>query len=227
VAAPLRTNVYHRWLGRSAPALLRAIVVIAVGVVAVLILLLTDAPWELAVIVGWNATATTFIASAWHLIVRADSTDTRDLAGQEDETRTVGSVLLVAVCVGGLLGVVFALGLARDESGSLRVLLIALAALTVAVSWTMLNTIYTLRYAHLYYAPDGRNINFNDPNGPPPSYRDFAYVAFTIGMTYQVSDTNVRDERTRRTVLVHSLLAYLFGVVIIAGAINLAAGLLR
>jgi uncharacterized membrane protein len=205
----------------------RAIVVIAVGAGTVLVLLLTSAPWQLAVIAGWNATATTFTTSAWHLIVRADSADTRRLASIEDETRTIGTVLLVAVCVGGLLGVGFALGLARDESGGLRILLIALAAVTVAVSWTMLNTIYTLRYAHLYYASKATSIGFNDPNGPPPSYRDFAYVAFTIGMTYQVSDTNVRDERTRRTVLVHSILAYLFGVVIIAGAINLAAGLLR
>jgi len=60
-----------------------------------------------------------------------------------------------------------------------------------------------------------------------PSYRDFAYVAFTIGMTYQVSDTTLRDPLIRRTVLPHALLAYLFGVVIVAGAINLVAGLIR
>jgi uncharacterized membrane protein len=220
-------NIYHRMLGWGAPALRRAYVVIAVGAVVVLALLLAAAPWELAAIAGWNATATTFIASAWHLILRADSADTRRLAGREDETRTIGTVLLVAVCVGGLLGVGFALGLARDQTGGLRILLIALAALTVAVSWTMLNTIYTLRYAHLYYTPGGRGMAFSDADGPPPNYRDFAYVAFTIGMTYQVSDTAVRDARTRRTVLVHSLLAYLFGVVIIAGAINLASGLIR
>jgi uncharacterized membrane protein len=71
-------------------------------------------------------------------------------------------------------------------------------------------------------------------NGPAPprgstiaTYRDFAYVAFTIGMTYQVSDTTVRDPRIRRTVLSHALLLYLFGVVIVEGAANLVAGLLR
>jgi hypothetical protein len=55
----------------------------------------------------------------------------------------------------------------------------------------------------------------------------FAYVAFTIGMTYQVSDTTVRDRRIRRAVLSHALLSYVFGVVIIGGSVNLIAGLLR
>jgi uncharacterized membrane protein len=69
---------------------------------------------------------------------------------------------------------------------------------------------------------------FRDPTrGEDPSYRDFAYVAFTIGMTYQVSDTTLRDRRTRATVLGHAVIAYLFGVFIIAGAINLIAGLIR
>ena len=71
-------------------------------------------------------------------------------------------------------------------------------------------------------------IAFADSAGQDrPTYRDFAYVAFTIGMTYQVSDTTVRDPRIRRTVLAHAALSYLFGVVIIGGAVNLIAGLVR
>jgi uncharacterized membrane protein len=71
-------------------------------------------------------------------------------------------------------------------------------------------------------------MDFGDPDTRArPTYRDLAYVAFTIGMTYQVSDTVLRDPRTRRTVLSHAALAYVFGVVIVAGAINLIAGLKR
>ena len=92
----------------------------------------------------------------------------------------------------------------------------------------MVNTIYTLRYADLHFQAGSAGIAFGDSAGQEqPGYRDFAYVAFTIGMTYQVSDTTVRDPRIRRTVLSHALLSYLFGVVIVGGTVSLIAGLIR
>jgi uncharacterized membrane protein len=118
--------------------------------------------------------------------------------------------------------------LAGRESGAQRVLLIGVAVLTVVLSWTVVNTIYTLRYADLHFGSRAAGIGFGDSVGQErPNYRDFAYVAFTIGMTYQVSDTTVRDPRIRRTVLSHAVLSYVFGVVIVGGAVNLVAGLVR
>jgi uncharacterized membrane protein len=226
VATPRRRTVYHRLLGWHAHALRRAVTIIAVAVV-VTIALLPWVAWELAGVLGWDAAAITFLVTAWHLIGQADSTDTRRLGGEASDSRTIGTVLLVLVCLVGLVGAGFALGFARSQSGSFRWLLIGMAALTVALSWAMLNTVYTLRYAHLYYGLRAPGIAFSDRDSDPaPTYRDFAYVAFTIGMTYQVADTTLRDSRTRRTVMVHALLAYVFGVVIIAGAINLAAALI-
>ena len=93
------------------------------------------------------------------------------------------------------------------------------------LSWIVVNTLFTLRYADLHYhTPPG--IDFGD-NDEPPNFRDFVYVAFTIGMTYQVSDTTLRRSRIRRTALMHALLSYLFGVVIVAATISLIADLLR
>ena len=126
-----------------------------------------------------------------------------------------------------LLGAGLALDLAGREGGPLRLLLIGFAVLTVLVSWTVVNTVYTLRYADLHYRSREAGIGFGDPAGQDrPSYRDFAYVAFTIGMCYQVSDTTVRDRRIRGTVFSHAFLSYVFGVVIVAGSVNLIAGLL-
>ena len=221
---PPARNTYHRWLGWHAHALRRAITVIAVGVAAMLILL-AFTPWELAALLGWDAAATTFLVTAWHMIIRAGSTDTKRLARESSDTRAFGTVLLVAVCVAGLIGVGFALGFARHQTDGFKILLIVMAAVTVALSWTMLNTVYTIRYAHLYYGVTADGVIFSD-SATHPTYRDFAYVAFTIGMTYQVSDTALRSSRARRTVLVHALLAYIFGVVIIAGAINLTAAII-
>jgi uncharacterized membrane protein len=100
--------------------------------------------------------------------------------------------------------------------------------LTVVLSWTVVNTIFTLRYAHLQYRSAVGGISFDHTAArEQPSYRDFVYVAFTIGMTYQVSDSEVHDPRIRSTVISHALLSYMFGVVIVAGAINIIAGLVR
>ena len=95
------------------------------------------------------------------------------------------------------------------------------AALTVLLSWTAVNATFTLHYAHLYFREPGPDIDFNGTG--PPDYRDLAYLAFTIGMTYQVSDTALKSKAMRRSVLWHALIAYIFGVVIVATVVNIVA----
>jgi uncharacterized membrane protein len=217
---------YHRWLGWYAPAMRRTVVVGSVGLLVVVVLV-WFLPLGMAVVAGWDAAALTFLVSIWPVIIRADGAHAAQLATREDETRGSAAVLLVGASVASLLGVVLTLDLAGRQGGPLRVLLISVAVLTVVLSWTVVNTVYTLRYADLHYRSREVGIAFGDPDGQEqPTYRDFAYVAFTIGMCYQVSDTTVRDRRIRGAVLSHAFLSYLFGVVIVAGSVNLIAGLL-
>ena len=218
---------YHRWLGWYAPAMRRAVIVSSIGL-TVVVVLAWFVPWGMAVVAGWDAAALTFLVSIWPIIIRADAAHAAQLATGEDETRGTAALLLVGASVASLLGVVLTLDLAGRHGGPLRVLFIGVAVLTVVLSWTVVNTVYTLRYADLHYRSREAGIAFGDPDGQePPTYRDFAYVAFTIGMCYQVSDTNVRDSRIRRTVLSHALLSYLFGVAILGGSVNLIAGLIN
>ena len=217
---------YHRWLGWYAPAMRRAVVVSSIGLTA-MVVLVWFLPWGLAVVAGWDAAALAFLVTIWPVILRADGPHAAQLAMREDETRGTAAVLLLAASVASLLGVVLTLDLAGRQGGPLRVLLIGVAVVTVVLSWTVVNTVYTLRYADLHFRSREAGIAFGDPDGQEqPTYRDFAYVAFTIGMCYQVSDTTVGDRRIRGTVLSHALLSYLFGVVIVAGSVNLIAGLL-
>jgi uncharacterized membrane protein len=218
-------SVYHRWVGWHAPAMRRAIVVAAVGTVVAAVLLRV-ARWGLAVVGGWDAAAFTFLAIIWSMILRGDEAHVKRLATREDETRGSAAVLLIVASVASLLGAGFTLGLAGQESGNPRSLLIAVAVLTVMLSWMVIHTVYILRYADLYFRSTVGGIDFGEPAGrAQPDYRDFAYFAFTIGMTYQVSDTTVRDPRIRRAVLGHAILSFLFGVVILGGSVNLIAGL--
>jgi uncharacterized membrane protein len=190
--------------------------------------LLWFVPWGMAVVAGWDAAALAFLITVWPIIVRANSSSAAQLATREDETRGSATMLLLAASVASLLGVGLALILAGQESGPLKVLLVGFAVLTVVLSWTVVNTVFTLRYADQHFSSGAAGIAFGDSDRPEaPTYRDFAYVAFTIGMCYQVSDTTVRDRRIRRTVLSHALLSYVFGVAIVGGSVNLIAGLIR
>ena len=220
-------TLYHRWMGWHASSMRRAVVVTCIGLLVALVLVWL-VTWELAVIAGWDAAAFTFLLSVWPIIIGADSSHAAQLASREDESRGSATLLLVASSVTSLLGAGFVLDLAGQNSGPPRVLFIGVAVLTVVLSWTVVNTVYTLRYADLHYRLRGVGIAFGEAAGPErPTYRDFAYVAFTIGMTYQVSDTTVADPKIRHTVLVHAFVSYLFGVVIVGGSVNLIAGLLR
>jgi uncharacterized membrane protein len=201
--------------------------VLVIGLIVAIVMLRFAIP-GVALIGGWDAGALTFLLTAWPIIIRADGPRTEHLATREDPTRASATIMLVAASVASLLGVGFALVHAGRENGVLRGLLIGLAVLTVMLSWTLVNTVFTLRYAHLHFATAAPGIAFGDSDGQePPSYHDFAYIAFTIGMCYQVSDTTLRNTRLRRSVLAHALLSYVFGVVIVAGTVNLISGLVR
>ena len=220
-------TLFHRWLGWHAPAMRRALTVLLAGLI-VAAALLPFVTWGLALAGGWDAAAVAFLLVTWPIILGADSTRAAQLAAREDQTEGSARTLLVGAGVASLLGAGYALHLAGQHSGVPRALLIGAAVLTVVLSWTLINTVYTLRYADQHFRSRPGGIAFGSEDGQQrPGYRDFAYVAFTIGMTYQVSDTTLRDPKIRRTALAHAVLSYVFGVVIVAGSVNLISGLFR
>jgi uncharacterized membrane protein len=134
-------------------------------------------------------------------------------------------VVVSSACVLSLAGMAAGLAKAQHSARWLEVVLTVMSVSAVVLAWGALHTMYTLRYAHLYYSDPEGGIDFHDPE--PPSYHDFAYLSFTIGMAFAVSDTDITDARVRRTVLRHSILAYLFGAVIVGVTINVMAGFIR
>jgi len=217
---------YHRWLGWHAPALRQGLVAFAIGTAAGLIGALFH-PWQVATLEGWDTTCIALLLITWPIIVRADHGATREMAEREDPGRFAARALLLGAAVASLGGVGLVLALAGGTTTE-RVVLISVAVATVVLSWLVVNTVYVFRYAQLRFADGPDTIDFPDARTQhQPTLRDFVYVAFTIGMTYQISDTDLRSQSTRGAVLGHALLAYLFGVVIISGSINLIAGLLR
>jgi uncharacterized membrane protein len=134
-------------------------------------------------------------------------------------------VLLLSAALVSLVGTALVLVKADEAANGGRVMLTAAGVATVALSWAVVHTVFALRYAHEYYTPPVGGIDFKSRE--LPDYRDFAYVAFTVGMTFQVSDTDIQRRETRRTVIRHALISYLFGAVILAVVVNVIATLIN
>jgi uncharacterized membrane protein len=195
----------------------------AAGAVGLLVGALT-APWQLAVLIGWAVTSASLVGWIWLDITGLDAVATRRVSTREDDSRAAMSLLLTGASVISLAAVVFGLHRATSASTPLEVALSVGALATVVLSWSLVHTLFTLRYADLYYrSHEPGGISF--PSDGQPRYADFAYVAFTIGMTFQVSDTQITSSTIRRTVLRHAVLSYLFGTAIIASSISVLAGL--
>ncbi|HEV7907997.1 MAG TPA: DUF1345 domain-containing protein [Pseudonocardiaceae bacterium] len=207
---------------RITPVKVQLAVSIAAGVLAG-VLVASYTPWELGPLVGWDTAAVVYLVWVWVSIWPHDAEQTATLAVYTDPTRTVADFVLLSAAVASLISVATVIARAAHTSGTEELLRVGLGVASVLLSWAVVHTVFTLRYAKLYYTgPDG-GVDFNQDE--PPDYGDFAYLAFTIGMTFQVSDTNLRTNDIRRTALRHGLLSYLLGTGVLATTINLVASI--
>ena len=195
-------------------ALCGAVAGIIVGLVA---------SWQVAVLAGWMTGAAVFVVWVAFAILPLDAQRTRSHAGREDNSQAWSDVALLIASVASL-GAVYLLLTSGSGGGSGGKALEGLLTLaSVVLAWGTIHMLFTTRYALIYYAGEPGGIDFKTKDAP--RYTDFAYVSFTVGMTFQVSDTDLQTAELRATVLRHSLLSYLFGAGILAATVNLLAGL--
>lgn len=198
----------------------RLTVGVAVGVVVGWVVHETLEPTVAAVVLGgWAATGLVFALWSWAFLWPLDAEQTRTHALREEPTRFATHVIVLVGSVMSLGGVTVVL--VTHERG--RVVALVAALVAVVASWTSLHTVYALRYARAWYTPPLGDVDFHQDE--PPCYSDFAYLAFTVAMSFAVSDPDVRSSELRRTLLSHAMLSYAFGTVIVALLVNVVAGL--
>ncbi|AOP53740.1 putative transmembrane protein [Brevibacterium aurantiacum] len=130
--------------------------------------------------------------------------------------------LIVGATVVSLVAVVF--GLLRSQQADVVGTLSAILALvSVVVSWALINTVYAFKLARMYYHDEQREFAFDQQE--EPTYSDFAFVSFTVGMAYTFGDAKLTSTEMRRVAFGYSLLAYAFGTFVIAVALNLVTSL--
>lgn len=201
-----------------ASALLRLTIAVIIGLAVGLVVgFLTQA--ELGVLAGIAAGEITFVGVGWLSLWSMDADQTRLHAKREDFRPVVDEVVVICVALGGLAAIVILLTVGTEA----RIAAAAIALTGVFMSWATVHLMYAVRYAYVFYTEKG-GINFN--SAAAPCYQDFLYFSYNLGMTYQVSDTDVSTRAIRAIVLRHALLSYVFGVVILATTINLVFGML-
>jgi uncharacterized membrane protein len=198
----------------------RAVVAVSVGVV-VAVVVGGSAGWGYAPAAGWIAAATVFLIWTWSVIGRMTAERTAAHATREDPTRAMTDLIIVSASVASLAGVGYLLVAEAQKGGGDSAAVVGIGS--VAAAWFTVHTVFTVRYARLYYLVPVGGVDFNQDE--TPAYVDFAYLAFTIGMTYQVSDTDLQSRIIRVTALRQAMLSYLLGAVVLAITINLVVGL--
>jgi uncharacterized membrane protein len=206
---------------RTASGTTRILIAIIAGVVAWFVADSVFA-WYSAPLVAWDTAAGVYLLWMWSTISRLKDKETSDFALREDPSRGLTDFVLLFASIASLAAVATVL-LSGSTSTSATAWRAGLGVFSVVLSWALTHTIFMLRYAELYYTDIPGGVAFDGTT--QPSFRDFAYLAFTMGMTFQVSDTGFRSTAFRSLALRHALLSYMFGTVIVATTINLVAGL--
>ncbi|WP_320538090.1 DUF1345 domain-containing protein [Pseudarthrobacter sp. IC2-21] len=199
----------------------KALMSAIIGLVIAFVPALFGAP-ELGPLIGWSAAGGVFLAWAWTKAWPAGPEATGELARHEGQSRRLVDSLIISATFISLVAVVFAL-IRSQQKDFIGVAAAILAALGVVLAWALVNTVYAFKYARMYYHDDRHHFRFNQDEDP--SYSDFAYAAFSTGMSYNASNVNESSTPSRRISLGHALLSYFFATFVVAVAINLVVSL--
>lgn len=179
----------------------------------------------------WSAFTLSVIVLEWIIILTCDPREVRKVASLEDSSRTLIFILVVSAAVVSLGAVIFLLKSSKQATDPEVTSHVLLSMASVVTSWWLVHTIFTMRYAHLYYSTNPDNAGkkplggLQFPGEQEPDYLDFVYFSFVLGTTFQVSDVEISSRRIRRLALIHGLIAFAFNTAILALSINVVSGL--
>ena len=181
-------------------------------------------------VAAWDSFGVTLLLLLWAAIFTADADRIRAVAATEDLSRTLSSVFVLVAAGASLLGATALLKTAHTISPGALVQHIALSIVAVGAAWLLVHTVFTLRYAHVYYDAneDGSDVGglVFPGNDPEPDYLDIAYFAFVIGMTAQTADISISGRTLRRLALLHGLISFVFNTTLVALVISGVAGII-
>jgi uncharacterized membrane protein len=215
-----RAPASRRWVVSPHAAVGRFVISLLVGAITFVFFTPGNVVWWVRAVVGWDAFALTLVTLVWSVILRADSAETKRRAGSDDPGRHFVFGVALFSSIVSFFAAAFVLRYVRGFDGHAKTTWTMLTLAAIVLAWVLAHTVYTLRYAHLYYGHSHQH-GLQFPGDEPPADIDFAYFAFTVGMCFQVSDVVVTATHCRRAVLLHAVLSFVFNTAILALALNL------
>jgi len=197
----------------------------AIGVVAILILRTMGFGTVASMLLGWDVGVLVYLVAAAIMMAQCSTVAVMKRNAAIQDEGAFGILILSVIAAIASLGAIFAELAVLKADDPHYALYIALAIVTVVLSWTFTHTIFALHYAHEFYGDSGGCLKF--PDDDQPDYWDFIYFSFVVGMTFQVSDVAITHKPTRRLVVAHGALSFFFSTAIVAMMVNLAAGLFQ
>jgi uncharacterized membrane protein len=184
-------------------------------------------------LITWIAFGLCIIIMDWIIILTAHPAEIRKIASIEDSSRTLIFLFVIVASLMSLLAIMLLLLSTKNQSDAVVTARVLLAMASVIVSWWLVHTIFTLRYAHMYYATDPdddkklKHLGGLEFPGDEkePDYLDFVYFSFVVGMTFQVSDVEISARSIRRLAWLHGLISFAFNTAIVALSINVISGM--
>ena len=185
----------------------------------------------LSLVILWDVFAFSLGIMSWAAIITSTTERIRRFASKEDGSLFYIFVLILTTTIASAVTVLLLIISKEASKGrGWEVFYLLVAVSGMLLSWVVLHTTFTFRYAHMYYDNDDDNPTahakgLDFPGDIKPDYLDFAYFAFVIGMTFQVSDVQITSKKIRRLALVHGLLSFGLNTFVVALTINIIAGL--
>ena len=192
-------------------------------------------PPAIQFILVWSSFSFSILFLFWITIIKAEVHEVKYIAKRQDSSRTIVFIFVLVAAIIGLFAVIFLLKILPDRNAAGYWYHIGFSFISVILSWALIHTIFTFRYAHLYYTcrreeegiekEDEGGLQF--PSEDSPDYLDFAYFSFVIGMTFQVSDVAISSRQIRHLALFHGLISFVYNTVILALSVSIIAGLVH
>ena len=206
----------------------RLLISAAVGMAVTFGLSMTDWTMATKLLLGWDIGVVLYLVLIHHLMVTCGIDEIRRRAAEDDEG-ALAVLILTGISALAIMGAIVAeLGIAKISGQPRSGLGVAIAMLTIFVSWAFVHTIFALHYAHEYYGERGDHAvgGLTFPGRQHPDYWDFLYFSLVVAMTSQVSDVVITSKIIRRLVTVHGALAFFFNVAVFALTVNIVSNLI-
>jgi uncharacterized membrane protein len=209
-------------------SVVKILICLAIAIVVYLIIQLKHIDLLTHVMLGWDTFSLCMIVQNWITFSITTSQQIREQSKVQDSSRSLIFIIILISTLASFFAVLLLL-VTRQKFANTESFHLIIAIAGMILSWFLIHTIFTLRYAHIFYGDNDEKAEIHAgglefPDDKKPDFLDFAYFSFVLGMTFQVSDVEITSKPLRRLAMWHGLISFGYNTVMIALTINVIAG---